>query len=141
MSIIPFSTDLKSILLYTRWNLTAGAARPNPQGTFNVSNVTLSQTFILQGSLAKISRSARYTVNNVSYTVPNTALKLADYFNNGTGTYQLDAYSANSSNPVAVDGTFVISGTHNGWLEIVFKNKLKAVDTWHLDGFGFYVVG
>lgn len=106
-----------------------------------MSNVTLSQTFILQGSLAKISRSARYTVNNVSYTVPNTALKLADYFNNGTGTYQLDAYSANSSNPVAVDGTFVISGTHNGWLEIVFKNKLKAVDTWHLDGFGFYVVG
>ncbi|KAF5742591.1 hypothetical protein HS088_TW09G00642 [Tripterygium wilfordii] len=23
----------------TRWNLTAGAARPNPQGTFNVANV------------------------------------------------------------------------------------------------------
>ncbi|KAJ9540131.1 hypothetical protein OSB04_026637 [Centaurea solstitialis] len=124
-----------------RWNLTAGAARPNPQGTFNVSNVTLSQTFILQGSLSNISDHARYSVNNVSYRVPNTALKLADYYNNGTGTYQLDAYSANSSNVVAIDGTFVVSGAHNGWLEIVFKNDLQVIDTWHLDGFGFYVVG
>ncbi|KVI09673.1 hypothetical protein Ccrd_011936 [Cynara cardunculus var. scolymus] len=124
-----------------RWNLTAGAARPNPQGTFNVSNVTLSQTFILQGSLAEINGYARYTVNNVSYRVPNTALKLADYYKNGTGTYQLDAYPANSSNPIASDGTFVVSGTHNGWLEIVFKNNLRVIDTWHLDGFGFYVVG
>ncbi|XP_076957301.1 monocopper oxidase-like protein SKU5 [Bidens hawaiensis] len=124
-----------------RWNLTAGAARPNPQGTFNVTNVTLSQTFILQGSLAEINRSVRYTVNNVSYRVPNTALKLADYYNNGTGTYQLDAYSANSSNPIAIDGTFVVSGPHDGWLEIVFVNNLQVIDTWHLDGFGFYVVG
>ncbi|KAL8193155.1 hypothetical protein R6Q57_027059 [Mikania cordata] len=124
-----------------RWNLTAGAARPNPQGTFNVSNVTLSQTFILQGSLAEINRVVRYTVNNVSYHVPNTALKLADYYQNGTGTYQLDAYPANSSYPIATYGTFVVSGTHNGWLEIVFKNNLKDIDAWHLDGFGFYVVG
>ncbi|PWA76549.1 hypothetical protein CTI12_AA231680 [Artemisia annua] len=124
-----------------RWNLTAGAARPNPQGTFNVSNVTLSQTFILQGSLAEINRSARHTINNVSYSIPNTALKLADYSNNGTGTYQLDAYPSNSSNPIAIDGTFVVSGTHNGWLEIVFKNTMQVIDTWHLDGFGFYVVG
>ncbi|KAI3799669.1 hypothetical protein L1987_34968 [Smallanthus sonchifolius] len=124
-----------------RWNLTAGAARRNPQGTFNVSNVTLSQTFILQGSLAEINRSIRYTVNNVSYQVPNTALKLADYYKNGTGTYQLDAYPSNSSNPIAIDGTLVVSGTHNGWLEIVFKNNLQVIDTWHFDGFGFYVVG
>ncbi|CAH1438062.1 unnamed protein product [Lactuca virosa] len=124
-----------------RWNLTAGAARPNPQGTFNVSNVTLSQTFILQGSLDEINGSARYAVNNVSYRVPDTALKLADYYKNGTGTYKLDAYSANSSNPVAIDATFVVSGVHNGWLEIVFKNDMLVIDTWHLDGFGFYVVG
>ncbi|KAL4576811.1 hypothetical protein LXL04_012911 [Taraxacum kok-saghyz] len=124
-----------------RWNLTAGAARPNPQGTFNVSNVTLSQTFILQGSLDEINGNVRYTVNNVSYRVPDTALKLADYYKNGTGTYKLDAYSANSSSPVAIDGTFVVSGVHNGWLEIVFKNRMQLIDTWHLDGFGFYVVG
>lgn len=34
--------------------MTAGAARPNPQGTFNVTNVNISQTFILEGSVAKI---------------------------------------------------------------------------------------
>uniref|UniRef100_UPI001CB9D5F2 monocopper oxidase-like protein SKS1 n=1 Tax=Erigeron canadensis TaxID=72917 RepID=UPI001CB9D5F2 len=138
----PFDLDFSIIQAKSiRWNLTAGAARPNPQGTFNVSNVTLSQTFILRGSLSNINRSARYTINNVSYWVPNTALKLADYYNNGSGTYQLDAYSANSSNPTAIDGTFVVTGTHNGWLELVFMNNFEVIDTWHLDGFGFYVVG
>ncbi|CAL5404324.1 unnamed protein product [Camellia sinensis] len=138
----PFDLDFslnqaKSI----RWNLTAGAARPNPQGTFNVSNVTLSQTFILQGSIININGVPRYTLNNVSYTTPDTPLKLADNFINGSDVYNLDEFSVNSSNPVAVDGTFVATGNHKGWLEIVFKNDLNVMDSWHLDGFGFYVVG
>lgn len=62
------------ILIMNRWNMTAGAARPNPQlqGTFNVTNVTLSQTFILQNSVAEIQGHPRYVVNNVSYLTPNT---------------------------------------------------------------------
>ncbi|CAK9163537.1 unnamed protein product [Ilex paraguariensis] len=124
-----------------RWNLTTGAARPNPQGTFNVSNVTLSQTFILHGSTAEIDGAPRYTVNNVSYLTPDTSLKLADSFANGSGVYLLDEFSANSSRPMSVNGTFVVSGKHKGWLEIVFKNDLSVMDSWHLDGFGFYVVG
>ncbi|KAL4621584.1 hypothetical protein ACB092_06G239500 [Castanea dentata] len=95
-----------------RWNMTAGAARPNPQGTFNVTNVTLSQTFILQNSVAEIQGHPRYVVNNVSYLTTNTPLKLADYLNNGLG-----------------------------WIELVFKNHLDFMDSWHFDGFGFYVVG
>ncbi|GFZ14686.1 SKU5 similar 4 [Actinidia rufa] len=96
----PFDLDFsvnqaKSI----RWNLTAGAARPNPQGT------------------------------------------LADQFANGSGVYRLDEFPVNSTSPVAVSGTFVATGTHKGWLEIVFKNDLRVMDCWHLDGFGFYVVG
>ncbi|KAH7853699.1 hypothetical protein Vadar_005671 [Vaccinium darrowii] len=124
-----------------RWNLTAGAARPNPQGTFNASSVTLSQTFILHGSTAQINGAPRYIVNNVSYLIPGTPLKLADYSLNGSGVYQLDSFPVNYTNPVAVDGTFVVSGTHKGWLEIVFRNGLDVMDSWHLDGFGFYVVG
>nr|KYP60682.1 Monocopper oxidase-like protein SKU5 [Cajanus cajan] len=124
-----------------RWNLTAGAARPNPQGTFNVSNVTISETFILQASKATINGSSRYTVNNVSYLTPDTPLKLADYFSNGTGVYELDAYSKNTSNVNAVRGVFVASALHKGWTEIVLHNNLYIIDSWHLDGYSFFVVG
>ncbi|XVF23496.1 hypothetical protein REPUB_Repub13aG0043600 [Reevesia pubescens] len=113
---IQFSIDqAKSI----RWNLTACADRPNPQGTFNVSNVTLSQAFILQGSAAEINGTSHYTVNNISYLTPDTPVKLADASANG--------------------GT--ATGIHRGWIEIVLKNDLEVIDTRHLDGFGFFVVG
>ncbi|KAM6600693.1 hypothetical protein CsatA_020302 [Cannabis sativa] len=124
-----------------RWNLTAGAARPNPQGTFNVSNITLSQTFVLQGLKAQIRGLPRYTVNNVSYYTVSTPLKLADQFVNGSGVYQLDAFPTQSVNDIAAYGISVVSGTHKGWLEIVFQNSLDVIDSWHLDGFGFHVVG
>lgn len=121
--------------------MTTGAARPNPQGTFNVSNVTLSQTFILRASKVNIDGFLRYTVNNISYLTPDTPLKLADFHNNVSGVYELDKYSTNSSNINATKGVFVASGYHKGWIELVFKNDLNVMDSWHLDGFGFYVVG
>lgn len=122
--------------------MTTGAARPNPQGSFNVSNVTLSQTFVLQNSVNKKNGMINYAINNVSYATPQTPLKLADYYlNGGAGVYELDKFPANSSLPETVYGTFVVSGEHKGWLEIVFKNELKVMDSWHLDGFGFFVVG
>ncbi|KAG9158619.1 hypothetical protein Leryth_019228 [Lithospermum erythrorhizon] len=124
-----------------RWNLTAGAARPNPQGAFNVSNVTLTQTFILQGSLALIGGAPLYTINNVSYITPDTPLKLADQYLNGSGVYQLDAFPVNASLSAPVTGTFVVTGQHKGWLELVFENDLNSMDSWHLDGFSFFVVG
>ncbi|KAL1532120.1 monocopper oxidase-like protein SKS1 [Salvia divinorum] len=125
-----------------RWNLTAGAARPNPQGTFNVSNVTLSQTFLLHGSRALIDGVQSYVVNNVSYLTPTTPLKLADYFRNGSGVYQLDEFPTRSVSGAAAYGVSVVTGVHKEWLEIVFKNDLDdEIDSWHLDGFGFFVVG
>lgn len=75
----------------------AGAARPNPQGTFNVTNVSLSQTFILQNSGAEIQGHPRYVVNNVSYLTPNTPLKLADYLKIGSQVYNLVNFRLNLS--------------------------------------------
>ncbi|KAB2597966.1 monocopper oxidase-like protein SKU5 [Pyrus ussuriensis x Pyrus communis] len=101
----PFDLDFSvDEAKFIRWNLTAGAARPNLQGTFNVSNVTLSQTFILQGSVAVLKGEPRYVVNNVSYKTPETPLKLADYYVNGTGMYQLDAFPIHSVNDDAAYG-------------------------------------
>ena len=123
--------------------MTTGAARPNPQGTFNVSNVTLSQTFILHGSRAEIGGLPRYVVNNLSYYTLSTPLKLADHFVNGSGVYQLDAFPVQSVNDNASYGISVVSGIHKGWLEIVIRNNMdvKVIGSWHLDGFGFHVVG
>lgn len=121
--------------------MTTGAARPNPQGTFRVSNVTLSQTFILQASKAEIEGRPRYVVNNVSYYTVDTPLKLADYFSNGSGIYQLDAFPIQSVNFNASYGVSVVTGIHKGWVEIVFKNNLHVIGSWHFDGFGFFVVG
>ncbi|KAI5578426.1 hypothetical protein BDE02_08G028000 [Populus trichocarpa] len=120
-----------------RWNLTAGAARPNRQGAFNVTNVTLSQTFILDGSTAEIEGAQRYAVNNVSYYTLNTPLKLADHFVNGSGVYQLDRFPVNFVNAKAAYGVSVVTGIHKGWIELVFVNSLNTMDAWHLDGFGF----
>ena len=104
--------------------------------------MTISQTFILEASTSDINGSLHYTVNNVSYMTPDTPLKLADHFNNGSGVYVLDEYPTNSSNDKAISGVFVASGLHKGWLEIVFHNEFNnTIDTWHFDGFNFFVVG
>ncbi|OMO88839.1 Multicopper oxidase, type 1 [Corchorus capsularis] len=123
-----------------RWNLTAGAARPVPQGSFNVTNVTLSQTFILQSSRAEINGLQRFVVNNISYQTPYTPLKLADHLANGTSVYRLDSFPIQSVNAEAADGISVVTGNYRGWLEIVFENSYD-IDSWHLDGYSFFVVG
>ncbi|XP_015583100.1 monocopper oxidase-like protein SKU5 isoform X2 [Ricinus communis] len=135
---VQFSIDQSKSI---RWNLTTGAARPNPQGTFNVTNVTLSQTFILQGTKAEIGSESFHTVNDISYITQDTPLKLADYEGNWSDVFQLDQFSTNSTNGGPKHGVFVASGNHKGWIELVFKNNLDVMDAWHLDGFGFYVVG
>ncbi|PHT48927.1 hypothetical protein CQW23_13135 [Capsicum baccatum] len=96
--IVNVLNNMNESLLITWWNLTGGAARPNPQGTFNVSNITLAQTFILHGSKGEINGLSRYLVNNVSYLKPQTPLKLADLFANGSGVYQLDQFPTHSMN-------------------------------------------
>ncbi|KAG5111867.1 hypothetical protein JHK82_035136 [Glycine max] len=133
--------DLDDPLLFTWWNLTTGAARPNPQGMFHVKNVTIIETFILNASTTTIDGLSRYSVNNVSFLILDTPLKLADFFSNRTGVYKLDAFSKNTSNANAVRGVFVASALHKGWTEIVLENNLDIIDTWHLDGYSFFVVG
>ena len=103
--------------------------------------MTLSQTFILSASTAEINGVPKFTVNNVSYLTPDTPLKLADHLVNGSGVYELDEFSTNSTNVKPERGVFVATGIHKGWIELVFYNDLEAIDSWHLDGFGFYVVG
>lgn len=103
--------------------------------------MTVSQTFILQASKAEIGGKPRYAVNNVSYYNVNTPLKIADHFVNGSGVYVLDWFPTRSVNAEAAFGVSIVTGIHKSWLEIVFQNNLHTMDSWHLDGFGFHLVG
>ncbi|KAL7094534.1 hypothetical protein ACP275_11G109700 [Erythranthe tilingii] len=123
-----------------RWNLTANAARPNPQGSFHYGNITKSRTIILANSAPIINGKQRFAVNQISYNNTDTPLKLADYFNI-TGVFTLDSIkSAPSGGPYTI-ATSVIRTSLHEFVEIVFQNNEEIIQSWHLDGYDFWVVG
>lgn len=128
-----------------RWNLTTGAARPNPQGSFHYGQIGVTQTLVLRGSgpmnIQGGGGGLRYGLNGVSYATPSTPLKLADYYGL-TGVYTLDAFPTMPGSPSTLAYlTSVVTGGYRGFMEIVFENDNDAVQSYHLDGYAFFVVG
>jgi len=124
-----------------RWNLTASAARPNPQGSFHYGKIDITRTIILSNSAPIIDGKQRYAVNGVSYVRSKTPLQLADYFNI-SGVFVAggipDRPNATSS---ASKATAVLSVDYRTFVEIVFQNNEDTIQSWHLDGYSFFVVG
>lgn len=81
----------------------------------------------------------RTTLNGISYIAPSTPLKLAQQFN-VLGVFKLDFPNRFMNRPAKLD-TSVINGTFKGFIEIIFQNNDTAVQSYHLDGFAFFVVG
>ncbi|MCO5614177.1 hypothetical protein L7F22_068458 [Adiantum nelumboides] len=129
-----------------RWNLSAGAARPNPQGSFHYGQIAVTQTLLLRGSGPMSIQGGgplRYGLNGVSYATPSTPLKLADYFGLN-GVFIVDAFPNKpaTTSPVSLMYfTSVISGGYRGFMEIIFQNDDNVVQSYHLDGYAFFVVG
>ncbi|KZV53175.1 L-ascorbate oxidase [Dorcoceras hygrometricum] len=123
-----------------RWNTTANAARPNPQGSFHYGSINITRTIILANSRAEIDGKLRYAVNKVSYVNPDTPLKLADYLNI-TGVFSLNLTKGSPPDGPAVLGTSVLSIILHDFVEIVFQNNESSIQTWHLDGSSFWTVG
>uniref|UniRef100_A0A1D1Y8U5 L-ascorbate oxidase n=1 Tax=Anthurium amnicola TaxID=1678845 RepID=A0A1D1Y8U5_9ARAE len=128
-----------------RWNLTANAARPNPQGSYRYGNITWTRSLVLASAAPLVAGKQRYAVNGVSYVVPDTPLKLADNFNI-QGVYTVDsvpvlppASAAGGGGPV-VFATSVLRFDLHDFVEIVFQNTERAMQSWHLDGYDFWVV-
>lgn len=122
-----------------RWNLTANAARPNPQGSFHYGMINVTETAVLEGASTAINGKQRYAVNSISYVNPDTPLKLADYFNLG-GVFSFDFPRFPSGNSPFL-GAFVLNTGYRGFLEVVFQNDENIVQSWHLDGYTAFVVG
>ncbi|XP_051141042.1 L-ascorbate oxidase homolog [Andrographis paniculata] len=125
-----------------RLNLTANAARPNPQGTFHYGMIPVVRTIVLQNKAAAINGKLRYAVNGVSYINPDTPLKLADYYNIA-GVFILNSIPDNPppAGTPAVLNTSVLGTTLHDFVEIVFQNNESTVQSWHMDGHSFWAVG
>ncbi|RWV86778.1 hypothetical protein BHE74_00015919 [Ensete ventricosum] len=61
-----------------RWNLTASAARPNPQGSYHYSDINITRTIKLASSVGQVNGKRRFALNGVSHVESPTPLKLAD---------------------------------------------------------------
>ncbi|WVZ12403.1 hypothetical protein V8G54_016933 [Vigna mungo] len=124
-----------------RWNLTASGPRPNPQGSYHYGLIQPSRTIMLANSAPYINGKQRYAVNGVSYVAPDTPLKLADYFNI-QGVFYVGSIptSPNGGNNAYLQ-TSVMGANFHEFVEIVFQNWEDSVQSWHIDGYSFFVVG
>lgn len=83
----------------------------------------------------------RYTINGVSFVHPNTPLKLADYFQISDVFQSGVIPDRPSERGISALGTSVIDANYRDFYHVVFQNPLPNLQTWHLDGYNFFVVG
>lgn len=120
--------------------MSAGAARPNPQGSFRYGEITVTDVYVLLNRPAElINGQLRTTLNAISYVAPSTPLKLAQQFH-VPGVYKLDFPNRIMNRPAKFD-TSIINGTYKGFTEIIFQNNDSTVQSYHMDGYAFFVVG
>lgn len=123
-----------------RTNLTASGPRPNPQGSYHYGLINISRTIKLESSAALVDRKQRYAVNSVSFIPADTPLKLADYFNID-GVFRIGSIPDFPSGKKTYLDTSVMGADYRAFIEIVFQNHENIVQSWHLDGYSFWVVG
>lgn len=123
-----------------RTNLTASGPRPNPQGSYHYGMINTSRTVIIQSSAGQIGGKQRYGLNGVSFKPADTPLKLADYFNIG-GVFRVGSISDKPNGKGLYLDTAVMGADYRTFIEIVFQNPEDIVQSYHLDGYQFFVVG
>ncbi|KAM0901208.1 hypothetical protein ACQ4PT_020134 [Festuca glaucescens] len=121
-----------------RMNLTAGAARPNPQGSFHYGQINVTRTLLLRNDESVVGGRRRCTVNGVAFANAATPLKLADYFR-VAGVFTVVSGWPERRNLTV--GTMAIDASYRDFVQIVFENRLPSMQTWHLDGYSFFVAG
>ncbi|GMI91375.1 SKU5 similar 5 [Hibiscus trionum] len=123
-----------------RKNLTASGPRPNPQGSYHYGLINTTRTIILANSAGQVNGKQRYGVNSVSFVPADTPLKLADYFKIG-GVYRIGSISDKPTGGGLYLDTSVMNTDYRAFIEIVFQNNEDIVQSWHLDGYNFFLVG
>ncbi|XP_021816675.1 L-ascorbate oxidase homolog [Prunus avium] len=126
-----------------RWNLTASAARPNPQGSYHYGKINITRTIKLVNSASKVDGKLRYAINGISHVDAETPLKLADYYKVDDKVFKFDTMKDPPPATAADKITMVpnvVNITMKDFVEIIFENPEKSLQTWHLDGYSFFSV-
>ena len=126
-----------------RWNLTASAARPNPQGSYHYGKINITRTIKLVNSASKVDGKLRYAINGISHVDAETPLKLADYYKVDDKVFKFDTMKDTPPATAADKITMVpnvVNITMKDFVEIIFENPEKSLQTWHLDGYSFFSV-
>ncbi|KAK9286441.1 hypothetical protein L1049_014838 [Liquidambar formosana] len=123
-----------------RTNLTASGPRPNPQGSYHYGLINITRTIRLANSAGQVNGKQRYAVNSVSFIPADTPLKLADHFKIG-GVFRVGSIPDNPTGGKMYLDTSVMGADFRAFVEIVFENKESILQSWHLDGYSFWVVG
>ncbi|KAJ0081932.1 hypothetical protein Patl1_09996 [Pistacia atlantica] len=97
-----------------RWNLTASGPRPNPQGSYHYGMIKISRTITLANSAPFINGKQRYAIN----TCPAVPIGEMHIFR-----------------PQFMSANF------REFVEIIFQNWEDTVQSYHIDGYSFFVVG
>ena len=126
-----------------RWNLTASAARPNPQGSYHYGAINITRTIKLVNSASRAGGKLRYAINGVSHIDPATPVKLAEYYGIANKVFKYDTIPDDpkniAPNKITVEPN-VVNTTFRNFVEIIFENHEKSLQSWHLDGYSFFAV-
>ncbi|EOA32871.1 hypothetical protein CARUB_v10016186mg [Capsella rubella] len=125
-----------------RWNLTASAARPNPQGSYHYGKINITRTIKLANTKNVVNGKVRFGFNGVSHVDTETPLKLVEYFGFADKVFK---YNVIKDEPAAKITTLtvepnVLNITFRTFVEIVFENHEKSMQSFHLDGHSFFAV-
>ncbi|KAE8055972.1 hypothetical protein FH972_012775 [Carpinus fangiana] len=123
-----------------RWNVSASGARPNPQGSFRYGSINVTDIYVLKNKPpVMINGKRRMTLSGVSYVNPSTPIRLADQFK-VKGVYKLDFPTRPLTGPPRMEAS-VINGTYRGFMEVILQNNETKVQSYHMNGYAFFVVG
>ena len=123
-----------------RQNVSASGAHPNPQGSFHYGQINVTKTYVIKTVPPEIiNGTLRTTLNGISFVNPDTPIRLADKYN-VMEDYKLDFPDQPLNRTPRVDRS-VINATYKGFIEIIFQNNDTMMQSFHVDGYSFFMVG
>ncbi|XP_074567695.1 L-ascorbate oxidase homolog [Curcuma longa] len=126
-----------------RWNLTASAARPNPQGSYHYGSINITRTIRLASSRNFVGGNLRYALNGVSHVDTETPLKLVEYYGFGGNYFSYNVTGDEApaeGSPIKLLPN-VKTVEFRTYVEIILENPEKAVQVYHLNGYAFFLAG
>ena len=123
-----------------RQNVSASGAHPNPQGSFHYGQINVTKTYVIKTVPPEIiNGTLRTTLNGISFVNPDTPIRLADKYN-VMEDYKLDFPDQPLNRTPRLDRS-VINATYKGFIEIIFQNNDTMMQSFHVDGYSFFMVG